>query len=150
MKTSYIYLLLSMNSIQSSKEPMHPMIQSVLSVNMATKSETLLLSNMLMKTIPINLKQATWIKSMDINNCQLEILDNMFPPNIESIDFMSNEIEIVDGNVFPESLLRINLDKNKINMVINLKDTVEKLYLSNNKIVHFDTCLPYALKILDV
>jgi len=87
------------------------------------------------------------METLAIIKSNLKNLKNL-PPNLKKLIIDDNDIENLDGNDLPDSLIELSVQNNNLRTIINLKPGLIRLTLSKNKIKSLDkTIFPSSLQI---
>lgn len=98
-----------------------------------SESRDLLIENVECKMLPERIKDFWWINKLILRNVGLKCLSN-FPCYLVYLEISNNSIQELDGSLFPSTLKKFAFINNDTIDVYGLKDGLEFLDLSKNKI----------------
>lgn len=125
-------------------------LKKKLRTSLEEKGEKFIMSMIKINEIPEVLKEYTWIKHLYVDSCNLTFLSNL-PENLELLECSNNDINFLDGSVFPKTLKTLTFTNNNTQLMISLPDGLKHLNISGNKFVEFDgNLLPLSLETLNL
>ena len=83
--------------------------------------------------LPSTLQCFDWVTSLCLDDTSIRKLENV-PPNVRSINIMNGSIDIIDGTIFPLSLLSLCVTESGVCNVIGLNDGIEEIILKSNRL----------------
>lgn len=135
------------NKFPTGIERMHQKIDECISEN---KSD-LEIRSVNYEKIPEIVFGFEWITSLILYDIQLTDINSIsYPPNLTSLTISKNEIDIIDCALLPDSLKILKLNHNNTVDIVNIKENIETLDLTNNQFTKLDCIIPKSVKILNL
>lgn len=118
-----------------------------------TDCETeLILIKINLSKFPERIKDFIWIETLELQNNNLKYIDESFSffPNLKKLNITKNDINRIDGQNLPDSLEELNLSGNNICTIIDLKEGLITIDLSNNNLQNNILEIPKTVTDLDI
>ena len=123
-------------------------VTAILELNKQKKAAALNLDFMGLKTVPVILKNYTWIKKLSLKGNNIKSIDNGTLPNgVVELDLSRNNFISFDCNCVPPSVETLNLSYNDISQFNGEKLNVTELNISYNKLELLKEYPPFITKL---
>jgi hypothetical protein len=119
-------------------------LSEILLKNESTREKILTLTGESIKNLPEILTTFLWVEEIVIINTNIEKLENL-PPNINTLVFQNNNLELFDASVVPLTVKSIKFTSNCTKIIVGLKNGYEKIDLSYNNMKTIDSIIPSSV-----
>lgn len=127
-------------------------LQDHLEESIKTQDSCLKIYGTKFNKFPDTIENFHWVEILDIFNNKLKFIDESFLlfSNLKTLEITYNEIEFVDGCNLPDSLKILKLQCTGILKVINLKEGLQDIDLSDNNLQNDVLEIPASVTKLDL